>query len=38
MENNSAKLVKFKENMKYYSLKISCIIDTIATFRTESHI
>ena len=37
MENNSAKFVKC-ENVKCYSFKISYVIDTLAVFRTLSHI
>ena len=38
MEKNSAKFVKLLENMRCHSFKISCIIDSIAIFRTQSHI
>ena len=38
MENNSAKFVKLKENMRGLSFKISCVIDNKAVFRTQSHI
>ena len=38
MENNSAKFVKLKENMRCLSFKISCVIDNKAVFRTQSHI
>ena len=38
MENNSGKFAKLLKNMRCYSFKICFIIDTMAIFRTQSHI